>query len=65
MANAKQSLMTDKEKAEWEKELHKEFEATEKVVFPRKDAGETKVWTTGSQLNNYKIPKLARYYSSL
>ena len=65
MANAKQSLMTDKEKAEWEKELHKEFEATEKVVFPRKDAGETKVWTTGSQLNNYKIPRLTRYNSSL
>ena len=60
MANAKQSLMTDKEKAEWEKELHKEFEATEKVVFPSKDAGETKVWTTGSQLGDFKIPKLTR-----
>ena len=60
MANAKQSLMTDKEKAEWEKELHKEFEATEKVVFPRKDAGGTKVWTTGSQLGDFKIPKLPR-----
>ena len=52
--------MTDKEKAEWEKELHKEFEATEKVVFPRKDAGGTKVWTTGSQLGDFKIPKLPR-----
>ena len=60
MANAKQSLMTDKEKAEWEKELHKEFKATEKVVFPRKDAGGTKVWTTGSQLGDFKIPKLTR-----
>jgi len=60
MANAEQSSMTDKEKAEWQQELHKEFKAAEKIFLPRKDAGETKVWTTGSQLEDFKIPKLTR-----
>ena len=60
MANVKQSSMTDKEKAEWQQEIHKEFKATEKIFLSRKDAGETKVWTTGSQLGDFKIPKLAR-----
>ena len=60
MANERQSSMTDKEEAEWQQEVHKEFKATEKIFLSRKDAGETKVWTTGSQLGDFKIPKLAR-----
>ena len=52
--------MTDKEEAEWQQEFHEEFKAAEKIFLPRKDAGETKVWTTGSQLGDFKIPKLAR-----
>ena len=52
--------MTDKEKADWEKEFNTEFEATERIFLSRKDAGETKVWTTGSQLSDFKIPKLTR-----
>ena len=52
--------MTDKEEAEWQQEFHEEFKAAEKIFLPRKDAGETKVWTTDPQLGDFKIPKLAR-----
>lgn len=60
MANENRSTMTAAEKAEWEKEFSKEFEAAERIFLPRKDAGDTKVWTASPQLSDYKIPKLAR-----
>ena len=55
-----QSKMTEKEKADWEAEVQREFQSCVQCLTKRKQAGETKVWTTGSQLGDFKIPKLTR-----
>ena len=60
-----QSKMTEKEKADWEAEVQGEFQSCIQCLTKRKQKGETKVWTTSSQLNRYKIPRLTRYNSSL
>ena len=60
-----QSKMTEKEKADWEAEVQGEFQSCIQCLTKRKQKGETKVWTTSSQLNKYKIPRLTRYNSSL
>ena len=60
-----QSEMAEKEKADWETEVQREFQSCIQCLTKRKQREETKVWTTSSQLNKYKIPRLTRYNSSL
>ena len=57
--------LTEKEKADWETEVQREFQSCIQCLTKRKQREETKVWTTSSQLNKYKIPRLTRYNSSL
>ena len=60
-----QPKTAEKEEADWEAEVQKEFQSCIQCLTKRKQGGETKVWTTSSQLNKYKIPRLTRYNSSL
>jgi len=60
-----QSEMTEKERADWETEIQREYQSCIQCLTKRKQREETKVWTTSSQLNKYKIPRLTRYNSSL
>ena len=65
-----QSLMTPEEEANWDREVEAQFQSTystakscrdTEVGHSRKRGEGTKLWTTGAQLADYKIPKLTRY----
>ena len=65
-----QSLMTPEDEANWNREVEAQFQSTystakscrdKEVSHSRKRGEGTKLWTTGAQLADYKIPKLTRY----
>ena len=65
-----QSLMTPEDEANWNREVEAQFQSTystakscrdTEVGHSRKRGEGTKLWTTGAQLADYKIPKLTRY----
>ena len=65
-----QSLMTPEDEANWNREVEAQFQSTystakscrdKEVSHSRKRGEGTKLWTTGAQLTDYKIPKLTRY----